>query len=70
MFSITTMASSTIRPTASASPPSVMMLSVYPHTYAAKSVPSTEMGSDIATMIVERQECRKKKMMTTAKIAP
>ena len=70
MFSMTTTASSTISPTASARPPSVMMLSDWPSMYAAKNVPSTEIGSETATISVERSECRNSRMMSTARIAP
>ena len=55
MFSIVTVASSTRMPTASASPPSVMMLSVSPIAASAMIEPSTASGIDVAMMMVERQ---------------
>ena len=55
MFSIVTVASSTRMPTASASPPSVMMLSVSPIAESAMIEPSAASGIDVAMMSVERQ---------------
>src|SRR4030081_761974 len=55
MFSIVTVASSTRMPTASASPPSVMMLSVSPSAASIAIEPSTDSGIEIAMMTVERQ---------------
>ena len=48
MFSIVTVASSTRMPTASASPPSVMMLSVSPSAQRIASAPRIESGIEIA----------------------
>ena len=55
MFSIVTVASSTRMPTASARPPSVMMLSVSPNIDSSAIAPSTESGIEIAMISVERQ---------------
>ena len=52
MFSIVTVASSTRMPTASASPPSVMMLSVSPSAHRMASAPRIESGIEIAMMTV------------------
>ena len=59
MFSIVTVASSTRMPTASARPPSVMMLSVSPSTHRMASEPRIESGIEVAMMTVERQLPRK-----------
>ena len=59
MFSMVTVASSTRMPTASASPPSVMMLSVSPSADRIATEPSTDSGIEIAMMTVERQLPRK-----------
>ena len=59
MFSIVTVASSTRMPTASASPPSVMMLSVSPSVHRMASAPRIESGIEVAMMTVERQLPRK-----------
>ena len=55
MFSIVTVASSTRMPTASASPPRVMTLSVSPMTESVMIEPRTESGIEIAMMSVDRQ---------------
>ncbi len=54
MFSIVTVASSTRMPTASARPPSVMMLSVSPNADRQMIAPSTDSGMDTAITRVER----------------
>ena len=59
MFSIVTVASSTRMPTASARPPSVMMLSVSPSAARIATEPSTDSGIDVTMMMVERQLPRK-----------
>ena len=59
MFSIVTVASSTRMPTASARPPSVMMLSVSPSAQSIAIEPSTESGIEVAMITVERQLPRK-----------
>ena len=64
MFSIVTVASSTRMPTASASPPSVMMLSVSPIADSMMMAPSTESGIEIAMMTVERQLPRNSRIIT------
>ncbi len=55
MFSISTVASSTRMPTASASPPSVMMLSVWPSKLSTTSEVNIERGIETATTRVLRQ---------------
>ena len=55
MFSIVTVASSTRMPTASAKPPSVMMLSVSPKAARPISAPMIDSGIDTAMITVERQ---------------
>ena len=55
MFSMVTVASSTRMPTASARPPSVMMLSVSPTAASAMIEPRIDSGIDIAMITVERQ---------------
>ena len=64
MFSIVTVASSTRMPTASASPPSVMMLSVSPIADSITMAPSTESGIDTAMITVERQLPRNSRIIT------
>ena len=59
MFSIVTVASSTRMPTASARPPSVMMLSVSPSAERVAIEPSTDSGIEVAMISVERQLPRK-----------
>ena len=63
MFSIVTVASSTRMPTASASPPSVMMLSVSPSAASVAIEPSTDSGMEVAMISVERQLPRKNRIM-------
>ncbi len=55
MFSISTVASSTRMPTASASPPSVMMLMVSPSAPSMISETRIDSGIETAMMSVERQ---------------
>ena len=55
MFSMVTVASSTRMPTASARPPSVMMLSVSPAHASTAIEPRMASGIEVAMMIVERQ---------------
>ncbi len=55
MFSIVTVASSTRMPTASASPPRVMMFSVSPSNDSAVTEPRIASGIDVAMISVERQ---------------
>ena len=59
MFSIVTVASSTRMPTASARPPSVMMLSVSPSAERIAIEPRIDSGIDVAMMTVDRQLPRK-----------
>ncbi len=63
MFSIVTVASSTRMPTASASPPKVMMLSVSPSAESVAIEPSTESGIEVAMIRVERQLPRNSKII-------
>ena len=55
MFSIVTVASSTRMPTASARPPSVMMLSVSPSAASTAMAARTASGIEMAMITVERQ---------------
>ena len=64
MFSMVTVASSTRMPTASASPPSVMMLSVSPIADSMMIAPSTDSGIETAMMTVERQLPRNSRIIT------
>ena len=73
MFSIVTVASSTRMPTASASPPSVMMLSVSPSADSAAIEPRIASGIEIAMMTVERQLPRNSRiirLVSAAAITP
>ena len=69
MFSIVTVASSTRMPTASASPPSVMMLSVSPSAESVAIEPSTESGIEVAMMTVERQLPRNSRIIRLVRAA-
>ena len=68
MFSMVTVASSTRMPTASASPPSVMMLSVSPSA-EQMIAPRIESGIDTAMMTVERQLPRNSRIITLVSAA-
>ena len=63
MFSIVTVASSTNIPTANASPPSVIMLSVSPTIDSPTIELKIASGIEIAIIIVERQLPRKSKII-------
>src|SRR6266576_657286 len=63
MFSISTVASSTRIPTASARPPSVMMLMVSPKALRTMIEVNMESGIDTAIMTVLRQLPKKTKIM-------
>src|SRR3989442_9071930 len=63
MFSISTVASSTRMPTARASPPSVMTLSVWPIALRIASDVRIESGIDVITTSVLRQLPRKRRIM-------
>ncbi len=69
MFSIATVASSTRIPTASASPPSVMMLMVWPSTASASSDVSTASGIVIAMISVARQLPRNSRIISAVRHA-
>ena len=70
MFSSSTMESSTSRPTARASPPSVKTLSVWPSMYMATSVSSSDSGMAMEMMTVETKERRKIRMTRKARMEP
>ena len=70
MFSITTIESSTTRPIAMVSAPSVMMLSEYPKASMPMKVMSTQAGIEIAVTRVERTDSRKTRITITAKRSP
>ncbi len=69
MFSISTVASSTRIPTASASPPSVIMLIVSPNALSVMIEHRIDKGIDTAMMIVLRQLPRKIRIMMAVKHA-
>ncbi len=64
MFSISTVASSTRMPTASASPPRVMMLIVSPMAASSRMEQKMESGIEIAMTMVGRQSPRKSRIIT------
>ncbi|MCC2675303.1 MAG: hypothetical protein K0R58_2250 [Ramlibacter sp.] len=70
MFSRTTIASSISRPTQSDSAISVTMLMEKPKAYMNRKVPISAMGSVSPVMTVERQELRKRKTISTVRMAP
>ncbi|MGC3970916.1 MAG: hypothetical protein QM775_27355 [Pirellulales bacterium] len=63
MFSISTVASSTKMPTASAMPPSVITLSVCPSQFRAMIETKIESGIEMMTINVLRHEPRKSKII-------
>ena len=69
MFSTSTVASSTRIPTASARPPSVMMLIVSPSALITISDVSTESGIETAMIKVLRQLPRKTRIMNPVRQA-
>ncbi len=73
MFSIVTVASSTRMPTASARPPSVMMLSVWPSDASTMIDARIASGIEVAMISVERHEPRNSRIISavsTAAITP
>src|ERR1700733_5125804 len=73
VFSMVTVESSTNMPTARASPPSVMVLSVSPRKYSTVSDDRIANGIEIITTSVDRQEPRKIRIISAvrpAAIAP
>ncbi len=73
MFSIVTVASSTRMPTASASPPRVMMFSVSPRIDSVAIEPRIASGMDVAMISVERQlprNSRTIRLVSAAAITP
>ncbi len=69
MFSISTVASSTRMPTASASPPSVMMLMVSPIAYNTASEVRIESGIEMHTISVLRQLPRNSRIINPVSMA-
>ncbi len=69
MFSIPTVASSTSTPTASASPPSVITLSVWPSAHSTVTLTRMESGMESATMSVLRQLPRKSRIIAAVRHA-
>ncbi len=69
MFSMVTVASSTRMPTASARPPSVMTLMVWPSSESVISELSTARGIDTVMMRVERQLPRKTRIINPVSVA-
>src|ERR1039458_7855234 len=69
MFSISTVASSTRMPTASASPPSVMMLMVSPSALSRITETKIDKGIETAMIKVGRQSPRKIRIMTAVRQA-
>ena len=73
MFSIVTVESSTRMPTASARPPSVIVLSVSPRKYSTTSDDRIASGIEIMTTTVDRHEPRNSRIISAvspAAIAP
>ena len=70
MFSITTIESSTTRPIAIVSAPSVRMFSEYPKAWIPMKVMRTLVGIEIAVTSVERTDSRKIRITITAKTRP
>ena len=70
MFSIDTVASSTSTPTASASPPSVMMLMVCPVAHSRTTALSSANGMFITTISALRQSRRKISTIRPVSTAP
>jgi hypothetical protein len=70
MFSITTIESSTTRPMAMVSAPSVRMFSEYPVPDRPMKVISSDSGMETAVTRVERTDMRKRRMTATAKPRP
>ena len=69
MFSIVTVESSTRMPTASARPPSVMVLSVCPSAASTAIEVRIDSGMEIRTTTVERHEPRKTRIISPARAA-
>ncbi len=69
MFSISTVASSTRMPTASARPPRVMMLMVSPSAASISSEQMIDNGIETAMMMVERQLPRKMRIIAAVRQA-
>ena len=69
MFSMVTVASSTRMPTASARPPSVMTLMVWPSTDSAINEQSTASGIETVMIRVERQLPRKTRIINPVSVA-
>ena len=69
MFSMVTVASSTRMPTASARPPSVMMLMVSPSMLRAVIEDRIERGIEMAMITVLRQLPRKRRIMAAVRQA-
>ncbi len=73
VFSIVTVESSTRMPTASARPPSVIVLSVSPRKYSTTSEVKIDSGIEIMTTTVERHDPRNSRIISAvspAAIAP
>src|ERR1700756_3205410 len=68
-FSIVTVASSTNRPTASANPPRLIVLIVWPRALKTAMEAKMDNGIEIAMMIVLRQSPKKIRIMTAVSIA-
>jgi hypothetical protein len=69
MFSISTVASSTRMPTASANPPSVMMLMLWPIAPSTMIETNTERGMEIKMTMVGRQSPRKMRIIMAVRMA-
>ena len=70
MFSITTVDSSTRIPTASANPPSVMMLMVCPAPHSATTAVSNAKGIVVTTIKALRQSRRNRSTTSPVRTAP
>src|SRR6266571_697587 len=69
MFSISTVASSTRMPTASARPPNVMMFIVWPSAPRTMIEQKIDKGIEVATTSVERQFPRKRRIISAVRQA-
>jgi hypothetical protein len=69
VFSIVTVESSTRIPTASASPPNVMVLIVSPRKYSTTSEVRIDSGIEIITTRVDRHEPRNSRIISAVRAA-
>ena len=70
MFSTTTILSSITRPTAAASPPSVIRLKLWPSIFIAMNVTTIVTGTTRPVMTAVPQSRRKSQMISPARMSP